>query len=79
MTKQDSWPKPAPLHPDPAGEFTCSLDCMTVHFMSGIGWAAGLREIRYCPDCGRWLGEDADGNPVVGPPGWAPKEMNEDE
>jgi len=60
----------------------CHLACRISIYSREDGWgfaadAEGVcegEEYNYCPDCGRWLGVDADGNPVVGPRGWTPEE-----
>lgn len=62
--------RPAPI--DESGNAVCSPDCanLFVTEIEGRRWTApavvGRRVYRHCYKCGRPVGLDADGNPLVG-------------
>ena len=55
--------RPAPM--DNTGTY-CSLSCRGSRIYAGEWAWDGRHSASFCPDCGRPIGFDADGNPVVG-------------
>ena len=55
--------RPAPID---SGVAYCSLDCKSTSVYAGEWTSDGMYSASFCSKCGRALGFDADGNPVVG-------------